>query len=137
MLQWSWGCIYLLLSVFITFRHFLEVELLDYMVVGLNFLRIFHKISIVTAPINNPTNQRTHPFSLHPHQHYLFSNYGHSKRCVVLYHCSFSLHCPKCLNDIQHVFMNPAVDISSLEKHHIQTFDHLFGYLDFFFFPIE
>ena len=52
----------ILLSVFITFRYFLEVELLDYMVVGLNFLRIFHKISIVTAPINNPTNQCTHPF---------------------------------------------------------------------------
>ena len=47
------------------------------------------------------------------------------------------VHFPKCLNDIQHVFMNPAVDISSLEKRHIQTFDHLFGYLDFFFFPIE
>ena len=51
----------------------------------------------------------------------------------MLYHCSFSLHSPQCLNDIQHVFINPAVDTSSLEKCHIQTSDHLFGYLGFSF----
>lgn len=137
MLQWSWGCIYLLLSVFITFRYFLEVELLDYMVVGLNFLRIFHKISIVTAPINNPTNQCTHPFSLHPHQHSLFSNYGHSKRCVVLYHCSFSLHFPKCLNDIQHVFMNSDIDIDFFVEMSYSDFWPFIWLFGFFFFLLS
>ena len=94
MLQWTWGCIYPIKSVF---SYFSEVELLEHMVVlFLIFLRKLHTIfhSDCTNLLSLRTVQKD-SFSSHPRQHFIISclfDDSLSERYNMGYHCGFDLH---------------------------------------------
>ena len=105
MLQWRWGCIHLINSVFfISLDKFLEVELLDDKVVlFLVFWRSSIMFSIVVAPICNPPKIHKCTFfsiSLLTLVCWFIDD-SHSDRCLVICHCGFNLHFP----DDFHMFL--------------------------------
>ena len=86
------GCGLLLLGIY------LDVELLDYMIILFNFVRNHHTIFHNDCTILHSHQQCTSvPILPHPHQHLLFYilfDDSYPNRCDVISHCGLGLHFP-------------------------------------------